>query len=144
MVRKAKEKSGKSRKLVKASDQEEVSLKSIWGEVYARQRGLVAMMLVLVLICLALLIVTLFNLNMQNMQVIVGYSDVHGGYQKGSWLNMLAFALLAVMCGSLHNVLALKVFRKYGRDSAMVVVAASMLLVIGAFVVLFRVLGARG
>lgn len=123
---------------------EQDGLKAIWREVCARQKGLMVMMLVLVVMSVILLMLTLFNLNVQNMQVIVGYSDVHGGYQKGGWTSMMAFAMLAVVCGFLHNILTLKVFRKYGRDSAMVVVAATMLLVLGAFVVLFRVLGARG
>lgn len=98
---------------------------------------------VLAVMSLILLVITLVNIRPQNMQIFIGYSDIDS-YQKGSWVNMLTFVVLAVVFGFLHNVLALKVFQKYGKDSAMVVIFATMLLVVGAMVMLFRVLGARG
>lgn len=136
MAQRAKEKTAKLKP-------ETPSLGVIWRTICTRQKGLMALMIVMGVMALILLILTLLNLNVQNMQVIVGYSDVHGGYQKGSWVSMLGFALLAVVCGFLHNVLAAKVFQKYGKDSAMVIVLMTMLVLLGAFVVLLRVLGAR-
>ncbi len=65
----------------------------------------------------------------QNTVVIVGYGDVYGeiaglsgGYRRDSWMNMLAFPALAVIFGVVHNFIALRVYRKYGRDAAMMVV----------------------
>lgn len=63
------------------------------------------------------------------------------GYRRDSWMNMLAFPALALIYGLLHNVMIMKVYRKYGRDTAMMVAVASILLVIGTFVIIFRLLG---
>lgn len=78
----------------------------------------------------------------------MGYGDVYGeiagisgGYRRDSWMNMLAFPALALIYGLLHNVMIMKVYRKYGRDTAMMVAVASILLVIGTFVIIFRLLG---
>lgn len=122
---------------------EQLGLRSIWKIVQRQQRGLMLAMILLMLMSLVLLIITLVNLRPQNMQIFIGYSDIDS-YQKGSWVNMLTFAVLAVVFGLLHNVLALKVFQKYGKDSAMVVVLMTMFLVVGALVILLRVLGAHG
>ncbi len=122
---------------------DQASLGSVWKAAYRKQRGMVVAMGVLAVMSLILLVITLVNIRPQNMQIFIGYSDIDS-YQKGSWVNMLTFVVLAVVFGFLHNVLALKVFQKYGKDSAMVVIFATMLLVVGAIVVLFRVLGARG
>lgn len=122
---------------------EQPSLRSAWKVVQRQQRGLLLAMGILAVMSLVLLVVTLVNLRPQNMQIYIGYSDIDS-YQKGSWVNMLTFAVLAVVFGLLHNLLALKVFQKYGKDSALVVVFATMLLVVGAMVMLLRVLGAHG
>lgn len=122
---------------------EQPSLKSAWKVVQRQQRGLLLAMGILAVMSLVLLVVTLVNLRPQNMQIYIGYSDIDS-YQKGSWVNMLTFAVLAVVFGLLHNLLTLKVFQKYGKDSALVVVFATMLLVVGAMVMLLRVLGAHG
>ncbi len=122
---------------------EPVDWKEVWHEILTKQKGLLAGMVLVIFLSLILLILTLLNLNVQNMQVVVGYSDVHGGYQKGGWASMIMFGLLALVCGVLHNVLAVKVYKKYGKDSALVLVFATVLVLLGAFVVFFRVLGAR-
>lgn len=122
---------------------EQPSLKSMWKVVRRQQRGLMLAMIGLAVMSVILLGLDLINLRPQNMQIYFGYSDIDS-YQKGSWTNMLTFGVLAVVFGLLHNLLALKVFQKYGKDSAMVVVVGTMLLVVLTFVMFFRVLGIRG
>lgn len=124
------------------------SLASIWREVYRKQKGLLAAMIVLAVMSLILLIFSLTTLRPQSTVVIVGYGDVYGeiagisgGYRRDSWLNMLAFPALALLYGLVHNLLILRIYRKYGKDAAMVVAVATMLLVVGTFVVIFRLLG---
>ena len=56
-------------------------------------------------------------------------------------MSMLAFPILAVIFGVVHNVIALRVYRKYGKNMAMAVVVGSMVLVLGAVVMLIRLLG---
>lgn len=124
------------------------SLSSVWKEVARKQKPLMIAMIVLMVASAILLIFSLTTLRPQNTVVIVGYGDVYGeiagisgGYRRDSWMNMLAFPVLALIYGLLHNLMILKVYRKYGRDLAMMVAVASILLVVGTFVIIFRLLG---
>lgn len=109
---------------------------------------LMIMMAVLLGVSVIFLVITLVTLRPQGSTVIVGYGDVYmeiagltKGYRWESWLNMLAFPALALVFGGLHNVIAVKMYQRYGKEAAMVFVALSILLVVGALTVLFRVLG---
>lgn len=124
------------------------SLSSVWKEVARKQKPLMIAMIVLMVASAILLVFSLTTLRPQNTVVIVGYGDVYGeiagisgGYRRDSWMNMLAFPVLALIYGVLHNLMILKVYRKYGRDLAMMIAVASVLLVVGTFVIIFRLLG---
>jgi len=124
------------------------SLSSVWKEVARKQKPLMIAMIVLMVASAILLVFSLTTLRPQNTVVIVGYGDVYGeiagisgGYRRDSWMNMLAFPVLALVYGVLHNLMILKVYRKYGRDLAMMIAVASILLVVGTFVIIFRLLG---
>lgn len=123
-------------------------LLSIWKEVCRKQKGLMLAMVLLAVLSAVLLIFALTTLRPQSTVVIVGYGDVYGeiagisgGYRRDSWLNMLAFPILAVIYGFVHNLLVLRVYRKYGKDAAMVLVVATVLLIGGTFVTMLRLLG---
>ena len=127
---------------------EKPSLGSTWKEVVRKQKGLLIAMIVLAVASVVLLCFSMTTLRPQNTVVIVGYGDVYGdlagisgGYRRDSWMNMLAFPILALIFGILHNVLVLRVYRKYGKELAMTVAVGTMLLVAGTFLVLFRLLG---
>lgn len=127
---------------------EKVSWGSIWKEVVRKQKPLMIAMLVLMVASAILLVFSFTTLRPQNTVVIVGYGDVYGeiagisgGYRRDSWMNMMAFPVLALIYGVLHNVMILRVYRKYGRDAAMMIAIMSVLLVVGTFVVIFRLLG---
>lgn len=124
------------------------SLGSVWKEVARKQKPLMIAMIVLLVASAILLVFSLTTLRPQNTVVIVGYGDVYGeiagisgGYRRDSWMNMLAFPALALIYGLLHNLMILKVYRKYGRDLAMMIAVVSILLVVGTFVIIFRLLG---
>lgn len=126
----------------------EMSLAMIWREVARKQKGLMVAMILLGVMSALLLIFALTTLRPQSTVVIVGYGDVYGeiagisgGYRRDSWLNMLAYPALALIFGVVHNILALRVYRKYGKDAAMVLVVATMGIIVGAVVVIFRLLG---
>lgn len=128
--------------------EKKLNLKSTWREVARKQKPLMVAMIVLLVMALALLIFSLVTLKPQSTVVIVGYGDVYGeiagltgGYRRDSWMSMLAFPLLALLFGLVHNVIALRVYRQYGRNTALMVVGLTMLMVVGAFVVLLRLLG---
>lgn len=124
------------------------SLMSTWKEVSRKQKGLMMAMIVIALMSLALLIFSWTALRPQNTVVIVGYGDVYGeiagisgGYRRDSWMNMLAFPILAVIYGLIHNLLILRVYRRYGKDTAMMLAIVTMVLILGTFVILLRLLG---
>ncbi len=127
---------------------ERPSLASTWKEVSRKQKGLMMAMGAVALMSVALLVFSFTALRPQNTVVIVGYGDVYGeiagisgGYRRDSWVNMLAFPILAVVFGVVHNLLILRVYRRYGKDTALMVAVATMLLIVGTFVILLRLLG---
>lgn len=125
-----------------------LKLKMTWREIARKQKGLMIAMIALAAMSLALLIFSLVTLRPQNTVVIVGYGDVYGeiagltgGYRRDSWLNMLAFPILAIVFGVVHNVIAMRVYQKYGKNTALMIIAMTMLLIFGTFVVILRLLG---
>lgn len=128
--------------------QPKLNLKLTWKAVAKKQKSLMMAMIVLLVMSVALLIFSLATLRPQGTVVIVGYGDVYGemaglsgGYRRDSWLNMLAFPILAIVFGLVHNIIALRAYRKYGKEMAFLIVYATMMLVVGAFVILIRLLG---
>lgn len=125
-----------------------LEFRATWREIAKKQKPLMFAMIILAVMSALLLVFALFMLKPQNTVVIVGYGDVYGeiaglsgGYRRDSWLNMLAFPLLAVIFGVVHNFLTLRIYRKYGRDLALTFVGMSMLLVLATVVVLLRLTG---
>ena len=132
----------------KADKDEGASLQSTWKEICRKQKGLMIAMVVLLVAAGVLLIFSLTTLRPASTVVIVGYGDVYGeiaglsgGYRRDSWANMLAFPVLALVFGILHNLLAMKVYRRYGKDTAIGLIVATILLILGTFVVILRLLG---
>lgn len=126
----------------------ELSLVETWREIARKQKGLMVAMIVVAVLGVALLLFALATLRPQSTVVIVGYGDVYGelagisgGYRRDSWLNMLAFPILAVIYGFVHNLIILRIYRKYGKDAALVMAVATMLLIAGTALILLRLLG---
>ena len=115
-------------------------LKKSFKEIYKDQPGLFRMMLVLFALGMALLAYALFSLQPGNAVVKIGYGDV-SSYRDGPWTEMLAFPVLAIILGIIHNVLAVKIYARRGAGMARVVVVCSILLVLMAGLTLMRILG---
>ena len=124
------------------------------GEIYREHRGLFIMMLLLAVLSLAFLIFSLINLSPSSAIVKVGYSDIGsfeggdltgmrsaGGYRDGSWGAMITFPILAVIIGVLHNLIAMRLCARRGEGSAKAFLLISMVILVGAFIVLIRLLG---
>lgn len=144
----AKAKSKQVEKKEQPEKQSRLGLMTSWREIVREQKGLLAAMIGLAAMSLILLVIALVTLRPQTTVVITGYGDVYGelagltgGYRRESWLNMLAFPILALLFGVVHNFLAVRVYQKYGRDAALVLVAVTMLLVVATVLVIFRLLG---
>lgn len=111
-------------------------------KIYQNERIMLILMIINVLISMALLIYSLVALNPNSAVVKVGYGDI-GGYRDGTWVDMLEFSLLAVTFGVLHNLVALKVYRKRGAGMTKFFLLTTTMLIIGGFIVLMR-LSAEG
>lgn len=103
-------------------------------------RPLMFLMLLLFLMGVSLFIFSLVTLKTGSSVVKIGYGDI-GGYRDGSWLDMLTFPLLSLIFAILHNFLAVRIFEKRGDGSAKAFILISIILVIGTFIVLLRLLG---
>jgi len=137
-----------ARTKVKETKDESTTLVGAWKEICRKQKPLMLAMVILAIMSIILLIFALTTLRPQSTVVIVGYGDVYGeiagisgGYRRDSWLNMLAFPALAVIYGFVHNVIVLRIYRKYGKDAAILVAIATMLLIVGTFIIMLRLLG---
>ncbi len=130
------------------AETKKLRLVDTWREICRKQRGLMMAMIVLLVASVALLIFASTTLRPSSTVVIVGYGDVYGeiaglsgGYRRDSWANMLAFPVLAVLYGVVHNFIALRVYRKYGKDMALMMVFATMAMIGVTVVIILRLLG---
>lgn len=109
-------------------------------KIYQTERGILLIMILNLILSLGLLIFSLISLNPNSTVVKIGYGDI-GGYRDGTWENMLAFPLLAIMFGVLHNLLALRIFHKRGGGMTKFFLITTTALIAGTFIVLIRLLG---
>ena len=123
-------------------------------KIFREEKGLLVMMLVLFAMGMVLILHTLFHFKAGGTTMYIGYSDIgeftggdplslwsSGGYRTGGWAEMAVFPILGVILGVLHNLFAVQAFRRRGKGFAMAVVMISMMIAVGAFVLLMRLLG---
>lgn len=106
-------------------------------QIYAEERIMFAFMALNIIASLALLIFSIASLDPSIAVVKIGYGDI-GGYRDGSWTDMLAFPLLALIFGIFHNFIALKIYHKRGAGMTKFFILVTSALILGAFVVLIR------
>lgn len=82
----------------------------------------------------------IFKLRPDSAVVKVAYGDI-GGYVDGSWTDMVAFAILAVVFGVFHNIISVSLYEKYGKMVARTFLVISMMLGAMGMVVLLRLVG---
>ena len=115
-------------------------LKADFIKIVKTERGVLAVMVLNLLLSLALIIFSVIHLNPDSSVMKVGYGDI-GGYRDGSWVDILAYPLLGVIFGVLHNLLALRIFHKRGSGMAKFFLIITTVLILGTFLVLRRLLG---
>ena len=106
-------------------------------KIYETERIMLIFMILNFVIALALMIFSFIKLNPASPVAKVGYGDI-GGYRDGSWTELVAFPLLAILFGVLHNFLAVRVFHKRGAGMTKFFLIITSLLIIGSFIVLIR------
>ena len=118
------------------------SLKSDFQKIYQNERGILIVMILNFILSIVLMIFSIISLNPESAVVKVGYGDI-GGYRDGSWIDILAFPLLAIIFGILHSLLAVRIFHKRGSGMAKFFLIITSILILGTFLVLIRLLGER-
>lgn len=114
-------------------------LKEDFLNIVRSDKAVLVLMILNFLLAILLLVLSLINLNPNSAMIKTGYGDI-GGYRDGSWTNQFTFSLAAILFGILHNLLALKIFRKRGAGMAKFFLVTTAMLILGAFVVMFRLL----
>ena len=130
------------------------NLKEDFLTIYREERGLFWMMVALAGMALVLLIFSLITLSPSSAIVKVGYGDIGsfagedltemrtaGGYRDGSWGSMFSFTLLTLIIGVMHNLIAVRLYKRRGEATARAFVGVSMMILLGVFIVLVRLLG---
>lgn len=115
-------------------------LRTDFLEICQAERGLLAVMIINLLLALALFVFSLSSINPNSAIIKIGYGDI-GGYRDGTWENLLAFPLLAIIFGILHSILAIRIFHKRGSGMAKFFLLTTTALILGTFLVLARLLG---
>ena len=115
------------------------TLKEDFIDIYHNERGIILLMAFNFLIASGLCVFSLIKLNPASPVAKIGYGDI-GGYRDGAWFDMLAFPLLAVTFGVLHNLLALRIFQKRGSGMAKFFLLVTTFLILGTLLVLIRLL----
>ena len=112
-------------------------LKSDFKIIYQKERIMLTLMIVNLLLAIVLAVFSLVRLNPNTAVVKVGYGDI-GGYRDGSWTDLIAFPLLTILFGVLHNFVAMRIFHKRGAGMTKFFLTVTTLLIIGAFIVFTR------
>ena len=121
--------------------------------IFREEKGLLGVMLLLFVLGMSLGIYTLLNFKGGGTTMYIGYSDIgtfdgadwlslwnSGGYRTGGWMEMAIFPIIGVSTAILHNLLAIQVFQRRGKGYAQLVVMLSIIMVVGSFIVLLRLL----
>ena len=123
-------------------------------EVYVKHRSMFTLMVVMAVFSIILFIYSMANLHSNTSVVKVSYGDIgryqggewssmsnSGGYHDGAWQAMLVYPLFALIFGVLHNVIALRIYRKKGDKVASVFLAVTIAMILFTTLTLWRLLG---
>lgn len=103
------------------------------------QRSLFILFALNAILGFVLLVISAFSVRSDIIAVKIGYGDI-GGYRDGTWTDMLVFPLMAVLLGIIHTVISVSIFKKHGDGVAKVFSFLSLLLLLGLYVVFFKLI----
>ena len=123
-------------------------------KIFKDEKGIMVLMFLLFVMGMELILHTLLHFKAGGTTMYIGYSDIggftggdplslwsSGGYRTGGWTEMAVFPILGVVLGVLHNLFAVQAYNRRGKGYAILVVMVSMMVAVGAFVLLMRLLG---
>lgn len=108
-------------------------------KMYFEERWMLILIIFNLIASIALFIFGIVKLNPNSAVVKIGYGDI-GGYRDGSWTDLLAFPILAIVFGVLHSLIAVKIYHRRGAGMTKFFLITSSMLILGAFIVLIRLL----
>lgn len=111
-------------------------LRAIW----ISDKLTIFVMAISVLIGGLLLVSALTSLSPGGIEANVGYGDI-GGYRRGSWYYFIGFAILGLVIGLAHNVIAIWIHGEKGRGATIVFLTSGILVGIFAFATLVGLVG---
>ncbi len=109
-------------------------------KLYRTERLTLILIIFNFLFATALFVFGVLKLNPDSAIVKIGYGDI-GGYRNGSWADMLAFPVLAIVLGVFHSLIALRIFEKRGAGMTKFFLLTTTALIAGAFILLLRLSG---
>lgn len=112
-------------------------LKADFKIIYQKERIMLILMIINLLLSIALIIFSFIKMSPETPVIKVGYGDI-GGYRDGSWTDLIAFPLLGLLFGVLHNFIAMRIFHQRGAGMTKFFLIITTLLIIGAFIVFVR------
>ena len=123
-------------------------------EVYVKHRSMFTLMVVMAVFSIILFIYSMANLHPNASVVKVSYGDIgryqggewssmsnSGGYHDGAWQAMLVYPLFALIFGVLHNMIALRIYRKKGDKVTSVFLTVTIAMILFTTLTLWRLLG---
>lgn len=87
-----------------------------------------------------LIIISLVNIRVNNLQIWSRYASFGENYYKAKWYYLFAFTFEGLIIGIFHNLLAARLFAKKGRIITMLFLLISIGIVLLSIVTLARVL----
>ena len=123
-------------------------------KIFKEDKFLLAMMSILFVGSLVLILHTFLHFKVGGTTMYIGYSDIgefsggeflslwnSGGYRTGDWTDIIIFPILGAILGVFHNILAVQIFNRRGKGYAEAFLILSILILVGAFIFLLRLLG---
>ncbi len=108
-------------------------------KIYHEEKLIFILMISNAVLATILFFIGVVNLNPSSAVVKIGYGDI-GGYRSGSWADMLVFPILAIIFGVFHTLIAMRIFRKRGAGMTKFFLITTSALILGATIVLLRLL----
>lgn len=106
-------------------------------KIYQSERLMLVLMILNLVASIVLIVLSLTRVNPASSIIKVGYGDI-GGYRDGSWTDLFAFPLLAILFGIMHNFIAVRIYHKRGAGMTKFFLVTTSVLIAGAFIVLVR------
>lgn len=108
-------------------------------KIYFEERWMLILIILNLVVSIALFVFSIVRLNPNSAVVKIGYGDI-GGYRDGSWTDLIAFPILAILFGVLHSFIAVKIYHRRGAGMTKFFLITTSMLIVGAFIVLIRLL----